>query len=125
MLFRDIEATRNRHFKDSRSYVRTDQSEVLHGKDWTARKHELWQRCGGRCEMQKRTYHKRIGEQTFPRCAKEATEPHHIIARSEFRDDRMKNLLALCHECHASFEKRIPRWGEADQPIVKRKQVQQ
>lgn len=32
-------------------------------------------------------------------------EIHHILPRSKGRDDRIENLVGLCHECHTIFHR--------------------
>ena len=46
----DVPATRERKFKDPKSYVTADGREILHGDDWDNRKFELLQRSHGVCE---------------------------------------------------------------------------
>ena len=98
---RDKQATMDKQYLDSRSYLDKLGREVLAGEDWAARKFDLWQRANGKCEY-------------FVRCMAEATESHHVIRRSKGRDDRLLNLLALCHYHHGIMEKegpnRVPRW---------------
>ena len=101
MLAKDPQLKHERGYKDKRSYVRNDGSEVLFGKDWKKRKAELWERCGGKCEF-------RI--QPLLRCSTEAQDPHHRIKHWPRRDDRLSNLWALCRFHHKLFDKRKPRW---------------
>lgn len=95
----DLKAARG--YKEATSYVREDGSEVLKGKDWMKRKRELWARCGGRCEFA-------IGRNL--RCQSEAHDPHHKIERSEHRDDRLSNLIALCRMHHETFDWKKLHW---------------
>lgn len=97
----DLQATEAMGFKDERSYLAPDSRQVLYGKDWEARKLQLWERCGGRCEE----------EGVLERCKNEAADPHHVIPRSKGRDDRIENLLALCRFHHNLLDKRQPRWS--------------
>lgn len=102
----DVQATEARHFLDPKSYVAKDGREVLHGKDWKARKKELWDRAGGRCE-----FHYLDGR----RCIQEAQIPSHIEPRYPKRDDRMTNLKAQCWTHDRLTEKqnwRRTRFGE-------------
>jgi hypothetical protein len=101
----DVMATRAAKFKDSKSYIAKDGRHVLHGADWTSRKRELWERCGGRCEV----WLEIIGIPAF-RCQAEAQDPHHIIARSKQRNDELSNLKAVCRRHHEMLDERQPRW---------------
>jgi hypothetical protein len=98
----DRQATAARHFKDPGSFVFKDGRERLAGKDWEARKLELWERCRGFCEWQ--------NEYQAWACAHPAADPHHKIRRSVSRDDRLDNLLALCRFHHNLLDERKPRW---------------
>jgi hypothetical protein len=89
-----------------KSYMRSDGSEVLFKEDWDARKKELWQRCGGRCEQLNALY--------ALRCRRLADDPHHVIARSKRRDDRLTNLIALCRWHHNALDERKPRWTKRE-----------
>lgn len=108
----DVQLTAAAGFADPRSYVAPDGREVLYGEDWLARKKELWERCGGRCEHVGNYFD--IGTEEFEklRCPIQADDPHHIIRRSVKRDDRLSNLLALCRWHHDSKDSRKPRFGE-------------
>lgn len=77
-----------------------DGREKLSRGDWARRKHELWMRCGARCEFV---------SATRGRCTKDAQHAHHIIKRSKQRDDRLSNLMGLCSEHHWALhpEKRL------------------
>ena len=44
----------------------------------------LWERCKGRCEF----------------CGKRAVDAHHIKYRSHGGNNLLKNLIALCRNCH-------------------------
>ena len=97
MLFKDAKLKAERGYVDPKSYVRNDGSEVLHGRDWTARKKELWERCNGRCYY----------------CRQEAVDAHHLVKRSEGRDDRLQNLIGLCREHHRQMHpEKEPRWSK-------------
>lgn len=119
MLFKSPELKAERGYVEAKSYVRNDGSEVLVGRDWTARKKELWERCGGRCEKQvpKGREGKQILELSkktvvfahpsyFERCRSEAHDPHHKIPRWPKRDDRLSNLVALCRLHHGLEDER-------------------
>ena len=98
---RDREATLMARFDDARSFIFKDGRELLVGLDWQARKHELFVRSGGICE-----YRNSDGV----RCRNSADDPHHIIPRSKQRDDRLKNLQALCRYHHDLLDERKPQW---------------
>lgn len=118
LLSKDPAETKGRHFLDKRSYVRNDATEVLYGVDWKIRVSELWNRCGGRCEkviieMQPVARRGRIAvDSTAERCRSEAADPHHIVKRSKYRDDRLSNLQALCRMHHELLDNRKTRFGE-------------
>lgn len=100
---RDVQATAEKKFKDSRSYVAKDGRHVLYGSDWTDRKFALLLRSGGRCE-------RLVGsDQSFERCRSSAADPHHKIPRSKGRDDRLSNLEALCRLHHDLMDTRKVR----------------
>lgn len=105
----DVQATAAAGFIDKRSYIAKDGRHVLLGKrDWDARKAELEERSGGRCEF---FYFVSGGE----RCSKLATIPAHIIPRHPLRDDRLSNLMHYCWEHDRMTEKqgwRRTRFGE-------------
>lgn len=104
---KDLQATAEKHFEDKRSYVAKDGREILYGKDWTARKLEVWERGKGRCERMVGTRLDKI----YERCRNEMTEPHHIVKRSKQRDDRLANLEGLCHLHHDLLDPRKPQWS--------------
>lgn len=103
MLFKNLQATTDRHFKDQRSYVRTDGTEVLYGRDWEARLVELLRRANGQCEW----------HGPLARCRKRAEHAHHMVKRSIRRDDSLRNLTALCRMHHKMLhpEKQV-RWSK-------------
>ena len=107
---RDIQATEAAHFANKKSYIAPDGREVLYGKDWIQRKAELWARCDGRCERM--VIVSLMPNVSNERCRSEAQDPHHIIRRSQKRDDRLANLEALCRLHHDLLDKRKPRWGK-------------
>ena len=113
---RDVPATLARKFLDKRSYVAQDGREVLTGlgnKDWFARKEELWERAGGRCEFI--IYY---GEHIVPeRCTAVGVIPAHIQPRYPRRDDRMDNLKLYCVPHDRLTEKqswRKVRWSKRE-----------
>jgi hypothetical protein len=103
---KDIQATEARHFSDKRSYVAKAGQDVLYGADWDARKRELLNRSIGLCEMA------RLKRNHASGCSGKCEEPHHIVRRSQQRDDRLSNLVGLSHFCHISLDPRKPRFGE-------------
>jgi hypothetical protein len=110
---RDRELTEAAHFLDSDSFVFKDGREWLVGKDWEARKFELWKRCGGRCEWVMEIERTRLPNgPTFRdtiRCSALAEHPHHILKKSVAHDDRLANLQGLCflHHQAAHPEKQL------------------
>ncbi len=110
MLKRDKQATEARHFLDPRSYVAQDLDcpgrEVLYGKDWKARKKELWERAGGQCEY--------LYPQNNARCREDCRIPSHIIPRHPKRNDLMNNLKAYCIPHDKLMEKQNRRRIRSD-----------
>lgn len=89
---------------------------------WRQKKAELRDRSGGQCEV--RLSHREIGElwqrserDAFRfaeprlheperwRCLVAARDAHHVVKRSQGRDDRLENLLHVCRRCHEWFDK--------------------
>jgi hypothetical protein len=104
VLKKDPIATTLANFACRKSYVHADGREVLYKLDWERRKFELWERCGGKCEF--------IVPATGLRCQRNAQHPHHKVKRSVRRDDRMENLIALCHLHHVEMHpKKQPQWS--------------
>jgi 5-methylcytosine-specific restriction endonuclease McrA len=95
MIRRDAKATAEAHFSDPKSYITPDGREILFKADWHRRLEELQERSKGKCEE----------------CSRPAAHAHHVLKRSIERDDRLLNLQALCHTCHAKKhpEKQV-RW---------------
>jgi hypothetical protein len=98
---RDDKEKHARGYVHPRTAVRKDGSEVLFGVDWIKRKQELWLRSDGMCENPM--------ENGRP-CCSLARDPHHVERRSQFRDDRLENLLAVCGPCHDILDGRDARW---------------
>ena len=98
---RDEVEKKLRGYREKDSIVRPDGSEILVGRDWKQRKRELAERCGGRCEHM-------ISD--IERCPAEATDPHHVKARSKGRDDRLTNLQGLCHPHHEMLDWKKLHW---------------
>lgn len=97
----DRQLTKAKRFKDPRSFVFKDQREWLYGKDWTARKAELLDRCQGICEE--------VPDKV--RCGRDAAHPHHIVKKSVAHDDRLSNLMGICEEDHRRrHPEKQPRW---------------
>jgi len=107
MLFKSKELKAERGYTDPRSYVRNDGSEVLYGRDWTARKREIWERGNGKCE---KLVEWGVEKQIY--CRSEMHDPHHIKPRSKGRDDRASNLIGLCRLHHSLLDYRKPRWSK-------------
>jgi 5-methylcytosine-specific restriction endonuclease McrA len=107
-MLRDNEAKVIRGYREKDSIVWPDGREKLVGRDWKARKLELWTRSGGRCE----------GDNPHGRClcrfSLKEMHPHHKVKRSVLRDDRIENLEALCFICHDKrHADRKPRFHES------------
>ena len=115
MLFKDAKLKAERGYTDPRSYVRNDGSEVLYGHDWTARKREIWERGNGKCEKIVGNTCNTRGIFTTERCRSEMHDPHHIVKRSKYRDDRASNLIGLCRLHHSLLDERKPRWSKRGQ----------
>jgi hypothetical protein len=84
----DRDATKERRFKNWRSYVAKDGREVLAGADWDRRVEELRERAKDQCEF--------VTEERAERCSAWGRIPSHIEPRHPKRDDRMSNLLWQC-----------------------------
>jgi hypothetical protein len=105
-MLHDNEAKKRLGYANKRSKVRPDGTEILYGNDWKQRKEELLARCGGRCEQITSD-----GE----RCRSEAHDPHHKVARSKGRDDRLSNLIALCRLHHDILDWKKLKWRSHEQ----------
>ena len=105
MLTKDPVAKEMHGYTDPESFVRNDGSEVLFGDDWRRRRKELWERSGGQCE-----YMTGDGNGELSRCQKMAEDPHHIKPRSQGKDDRLSNLMALCRGHHYLIDRRKVSW---------------
>jgi hypothetical protein len=88
----DRQATEAAHFLDPDSFVFKDGREWLRNKDWEARKQELWDRAGGKCED--------IVPYSNLRCSQEGIHPHHLRKKSVAHDDRLANLMLICADHH-------------------------
>lgn len=86
----DPMATLKRAFLDPRSFISRDGRQFLYGEDTSVRRHEVWERCGGFCEV--------------PGCrraiSEESMHMHHDKERSKGGDESMGNLVASCWPCH-------------------------
>lgn len=86
-------------FRDGKSVVKLDGSEVLYGEDYKARVREVLARHNGMCWAS-------VGVGVF--CGRPADDAHHKIKRSKGRDDRSDNLLPVCrfhhNEMHKEFQ---------------------
>lgn len=118
----DREATRARKFKSRLSKVLFDGREILRGRDMEARRREVFERDGYRCQMPvtrpKITSDGGISYEDA-KCGRWVTfEPgpnkgdlaHWPIARWKGRDDRASNLIAACKACHRRQHNREPRF---------------
>ena len=106
----DVEETKRRGYS-GKSRVYFYGRERLVGKDWIKRKKEVWVRGGGQCEQ--------VVEIRIPgglvRCRSEMHDPHHLVKRSEKRDDRLDRLIGLCRLHHdLAHEKRNPHWSKKE-----------
>lgn len=102
MLLKNPTLKAERCYSDPDSYVRDDGSEVLYGEDWRQRVEELRERSKGRCEQLIGV--DEDGEEVY--CSNDATDPHHIVPRSNYRDDRLPNLKHICRRCHIMLDPR-------------------
>lgn len=112
-MLRDPIAKEKLGYTNSKSIVWMDGREKLVQEDWDRRKLELFELCGKRCQHIDYGGHVR----TDPRCrvtfaTVDEMDPHHVRKRSKSRDDRLKNLLALCRYHHRLLDPRKPRFGE-------------
>jgi 5-methylcytosine-specific restriction endonuclease McrA len=87
---KDPLATMSRGFLDPRSFMSKDGRQFLYGEDTSVRRHEVWERCGGFCEMN--GCNRIITE--------ESMHMHHDRERSKGGDESMGNLVAACWPCH-------------------------
>ena len=81
--------------------IQPDGREKCTGYQWQKRVRELKARCFCWCEA---------GE-ILPGHAShflgDTGEPHHIVKRSIARDDRLVNLLYICHSAHIQLHGRV------------------
>src|SRR5213595_3512514 len=101
----DRAKTIEQQYLDPKSFMRPDGSEVLKREDWIARKKQLWERCGGRCEYAEADW----------RCNREGQIPAHVIPRYPRRNDNLENLRCYCVEHDRLTERqswRKTRFGE-------------
>lgn len=111
MLKRDRERTIAQQYLDPKSYACYDGREVLYGEDWKARKKEVWDRAGGRCEQWIVDWTKPVG--SGQRCNGQMHDAHHVEERRKKRDDRMANLKALCRMHHRlAHPEKEPKWSK-------------
>lgn len=92
---KDVQKTKDAKFGNPESYITPDDRQILKGIDWTRRKEELWERCGGQCEH---TLIAPFGGTV--RCSAEANDAHHKTLRSRRRNDALDALLGLCRRHH-------------------------
>ena len=99
MLDKSPELKVQRGYRDPKSFVRLDGSEVLVRADWKKRKQELWWRCGGQCEYK------------YPngaRCREDCVHPHHTpVPRWKKRIDNLENLMGVCAAHHRLLDGRL------------------
>lgn len=95
-------ATIQRCFLDPRSFISKDGRQFLAGEDVSVRRHEVWERTGGFCEMP-----------GCNRCISEETmHMHHDKPRSKGGDESMGNLVGSCIRCHKRVHSnREVRWS--------------
>ena len=84
MKRKDDQATMDQQFLSPDSYVTMDGRHVLKNEDWLAQKRLVWERNKGKCQY----------------CGNAMHHAHHVIFRSDSRDDRIQNLVGLCIDCH-------------------------
>lgn len=102
---KDPMETVSRCFLDPRSFISKDGRQFLYGEDTSVRRHEVWERCGGFCEMN--GCNRPITE--------ESMHMHHDKERSRGGDESMGNLVAACAPCHKRFHKaRDTRWSSKE-----------
>lgn len=123
-MLRDPIAKEKLGYTNSKSIVWMDGREKLVQEDWDRRKLELFELCGKRCQYDARIYELTGTAMMMAfhdgkdwRCrvtfaTVDEMDPHHIRKRSKSRDDRLKNLLALCRYHHRLVDPRKPRFGE-------------
>jgi hypothetical protein len=114
-MLRDNEEKKKRGYTNDKSIVWMDGREKLYGEDWTKRKEELFNACGGRCQQIDPCPSFGVVDK---RCTTwfaniKQMDAHHVQKRSKNRDDRMRNLLALCRYHHRKLDPRVPRFGES------------
>lgn len=108
----DFEATKARKFKNYRSRVMLDGREVLFGADYKRRVREVEERDGYRCQWYLHTI------DTAPpkdlHCGAPSNgHPHHLVKRSDGRDDRASNLISICDSHHKlAHPEHRTRFGE-------------
>ena len=111
---KDTDAKVRLGYVEPKSVVWLDGREKLAGRDWEARKRELWERCGGKCEFIMPIF----GGTAHVRCRQVANDPHHKIRRSVSRDDRLANLMALCRFHHDLLDERKVRSDRAERRVT-------
>lgn len=89
----DMEATAARKFRNPKSRMMQDGREILYGLDYQLRVREVLERDHYGCQWPCAPHPKPCG-------APSTNHPHHIVKRSQLRDDRASNLMAICEEHH-------------------------
>lgn len=101
-MLHDFEAKQRLGYKERLTKVFYDGREVLKGRDWQKRVRELKTRDRQKCQIARLVPGRK--------CSNKGTDPHHVRARSDSRDDRLENLILLCRECHRFIDPRKPQW---------------
>jgi hypothetical protein len=105
----DIEATKARKFKHPKSRVMLDGREILYEEDYDVRKLEVERRDKHKCQWVR--WQGVIPDSPEICGAPSTGQPHHIVSRSDGRDDRASNLMAICDVHHKiAHPEKQPRW---------------
>jgi 5-methylcytosine-specific restriction endonuclease McrA len=102
----DREKTAAQKFADPRSWCHRDGREFLFGQDMSNRRHEVWLRSKGFCEMPIRGV---LGGYCNCNISWETFELHHRTSRANGGDEAMENLVASCRRCHVHHHNRSPQ----------------
>lgn len=102
----DVEATEDAHFEDRRSYITHDGHEYLFGADVGARRREVYERDGGKCQA--------------AGCGKwlpwDEAQMHHRKGGLSGRCTCMHNLEIQCPSHHGERHVR-PMWTRRDPSV--------
>ena len=100
----DRQATKEKGYKDERSFLSLEGDEYLKGEDLSARRAAVYYKSHGRCMLN-----------VSPRCRGWIDFPDfemdHIQGGLVGRNDNLSNLRAVCKPCHRARHLR-PRFGE-------------